>query len=95
MAVYAPKALDWTTYDSNPDFLHLMSTGASSSTVASSKKPESSATDLELEKLLSREASEFQRETEVERIFKAFKFKCVYREASSLHIELTACSQSV
>ena len=31
--------------------------------------------DLELEQLLSKEASAFQREVEVERIFKAFKLK--------------------
>ena len=35
------------------------------------------ATDAELEKLLNREASAFQREVEVERILKAFKLKCV------------------
>lgn len=34
-------------------------------------------TDAELEKLLSREASAFQRELEVERILLAFKLKCV------------------
>ena len=35
------------------------------------------ATDAELERLLNREASAFQREVEVERILKAFKLKCV------------------
>lgn len=33
--------------------------------------------DADLEKLLNREASAFQREIEVERILKAFKFKYV------------------
>ncbi|KAF8071837.1 hypothetical protein FPV67DRAFT_1412529 [Lyophyllum atratum] len=47
------------------------------SSTPSSSKPEaapSSLTDAELEKLLSREASAFNREVEVERILKAFKF---------------------
>lgn len=34
-----------------------------------------SSTDLDLDKLLSREASAFQRDVEVERILKAFKLK--------------------
>ena len=33
--------------------------------------------DGEIEKLLNREATAFQREIEVERILKAFKLKCV------------------
>ncbi|KAJ3995753.1 chaperone regulator [Lentinula boryana] len=46
-----------------------------SSTVPKGKSltPHSSVVDAELEKLLSREASAFQREVEVERILKAFK----------------------
>ncbi|KAJ7650189.1 DnaJ domain-containing protein [Roridomyces roridus] len=40
---------------------------------SSSSKPPASATDAEIDKLLSREASALQREMEVERIFKAFK----------------------
>lgn len=46
----------------------------------SSSKSESSTptvSDADIEKLLSREASAFQRELEVERILKAFKLKCV------------------
>jgi len=48
----------------------------STQTSSSSKlppTPPTSTSDLELEKLLSREASAFQRELEVERILKAFK----------------------
>ena len=37
----------------------------------------SNALEADIEKLLSREASAFQRELEVERILKAFKLKCV------------------
>ncbi|EIM91069.1 DnaJ-domain-containing protein [Stereum hirsutum FP-91666 SS1] len=48
-----------------------MSTEASSS--SSTPKPEVSISDAELEKLLNREASAFQRELEVERILVAFK----------------------
>ncbi|KAK0469711.1 chaperone regulator [Desarmillaria tabescens] len=40
---------------------------------SSNTSPSSSAVDAELEKLLSREASAFQREVEVERILKALK----------------------
>lgn len=36
------------------------------------------STDVELEKLLSREASALQRELEVDRILKAFKLKYVF-----------------
>jgi len=52
---------------------------SSSSAHAKEKSPpasSSSATD-DIEKLLNREASAFQREVEVERILKAFKLKCV------------------
>ena len=37
------------------------------------------AGDLDIEKILVREASAFQREVEVERILKAFKLKCAFR----------------
>ncbi|KDQ57094.1 hypothetical protein JAAARDRAFT_178638 [Jaapia argillacea MUCL 33604] len=52
-----------------------MSTPASSSSVTEGKAPAraSGANDDEIEKLLNREASAFQREMEVERILKAFK----------------------
>jgi DnaJ family protein C protein 8 len=52
-----------------------MSTQASTSTSSKSTPASSSSTpvDRELEQLLSREASAFQRELEVERILKAFK----------------------
>lgn len=43
----------------------------------SSTTPAPAISDAELEKLLSREASAFQRELEVERILKALKLKCV------------------
>jgi DnaJ family protein C protein 8 len=51
-----------------------MSTGTS--TPSSSKTP-TSTNDTDIEQLLSREASAFQRELEVERILKAFKLKYV------------------
>lgn len=49
----------------------------SSSAAASSSKPASTAPPAndDLEKLLNREATAFQREVEVERILKAFKLK--------------------
>ncbi|RDB26423.1 J domain-containing protein spf31 [Hypsizygus marmoreus] len=50
-----------------------MSSSASSSKPAPDTPP-ATLTDAELEKLLSREASAFNREVEVERILKAFKF---------------------
>lgn len=40
--------------------------------------------DLDIEKILNREASAFQREVEVERILKAFKLKCVYMRPKCL-----------
>lgn len=43
-----------------------------------SGEPAPAASDAELEKLLSREASAFQRELEVDRILKAFKLKCAF-----------------
>jgi hypothetical protein len=47
--------------------------------MSASGKPKQDAdpVDAELEKLLSREASAFQREVEVDRILKAFKLKSV------------------
>lgn len=57
-------------------------TASSSSSKSPSNTPSSAPTpaisDAELDKLLSREASAFQREIEVERILKAFKLKCVH-----------------
>jgi DnaJ family protein C protein 8 len=47
-----------------------MSAGASSSSTPT-------VNDAEIEKLLNREASAFQRELEVDRILKAFKLKSV------------------
>ena len=52
-----------------------MSASSSSKLSSSSKPNEPSADDIE--KLLNREATAFQREMEVERILKAFKLKCV------------------
>jgi DnaJ family protein C protein 8 len=43
-----------------------------------------SATEAEIDKLLSREATAFQRDAEVERILKAFKLKCVLGETLSV-----------
>lgn len=58
-----------------------MSAEASSSSRGPTKKPPPPAsgpgTD-DIEKLLSREATAFQREVEVERILKAFKLKYVF-----------------
>jgi len=51
-----------------------MSNGASSSNTPQPADPVP-VSDAELEKLLNREASAFQRELEVERILKAFKLK--------------------
>jgi hypothetical protein len=45
--------------------------------MSSGSSTPSISTDAELEKLLSREASAFQRELEVDRILKAFKLKSV------------------
>lgn len=53
-----------------------MSQNATASASASSSK--SAKEDLDIEKILNREASAFQREVEVERILKAFKLKCVF-----------------
>ena len=55
-------------------FSQLLPPGMST---ASSSKQTSTSADSDVEKLLSREASAFQRELEVERILKAFKFKSV------------------
>lgn len=51
---------------------------------SSSKQEPVSDADRDIEKLLNREASAFQREVEVERILKAFKLKCVLVLALSL-----------
>ena len=56
-----------------------MSEAASSSSTPkppSAPAPKDAAVE-DIEKLLSREATAFQREMEVERILKAFKLKCV------------------
>ena len=52
-----------------------MSTNAASS----SSTPTPVQDDLDIEKILVREASAFQREVEVERILKAFKLKYAFR----------------
>ena len=58
--------------------LATMSEQASTSTsTAPSKSATPAAEDVDIEKLLSREATAFQREIEVERILKAFKLKYV------------------
>ncbi len=58
-----------------------MSEAASSSSSApapgSSRPAQKDAATEDIERLLSREATAFQREIEVERILKAFKLKCV------------------
>ena len=57
-----------------------MSDKPSSSSTPAEKTPSAAPTtpdDGEIEKLLNREATAFQREVEVERILKAFKLKCV------------------
>jgi DnaJ family protein C protein 8 len=59
----------------------MSSAASSSSSKPPSNTPSSAPTpaisDAELDRLLSREASAFQREIEVERILKAFKLKWV------------------
>jgi hypothetical protein len=52
-----------------------------------SNAPAPTISDAELEKLLSREASAFQRELEVERIMKAFKLKCASYTPYSIGLE--------
>lgn len=52
-----------------------MAESKSDSQPSSSKASSSNTPDVELDQLLSREASAFQREIEVERILKAFKLK--------------------
>lgn len=54
-----------------------MSEQASSSSAPPKKAP-APAADVDIERLLSREANAFQRELEVERILKAFKLKYVH-----------------
>jgi DnaJ family protein C protein 8 len=49
------------------------------STASSSSTPKPVQEDLDVEKILNREASAFQREVEVERILKAFKLKYAFR----------------
>lgn len=44
---------------------------------SSNSKPPTPPDVADIEKLLSREATAFQREVEVDRILKAFKLKCV------------------
>jgi hypothetical protein len=53
------------------------SSSSSKPTAGSGSSTPSLSTDAELDKLLSREASAFQRELEVDRILKAFKLKFV------------------
>lgn len=50
---------------------------SASSSVQPPRATTPSKDDLELERLLNREASAFQRQVEVDRILKAFKFKYV------------------
>lgn len=58
--------------------------------LSSSSKPSESHNALDIDKILNREASAFQREVEVERILKAFKLKCVpyihKKSFNNLHI---------
>jgi DnaJ family protein C protein 8 len=53
-----------------------MSTNAASSSSTPTVTPQG---ELDIEKILVREASAFQREVEVERILKAFKLKYAFR----------------
>ena len=55
---------------------------SSSSTVP---KAQAATADVDIERLLSREANAFQRELEVERILKAFKLKYVHHFLYYLH----------
>jgi len=56
---------------------------SASSTPAESSTPTPALSDADLDRLLNREASAFQRDVEVERILNAFKLKSVF--ASSHH----------
>ena len=55
---------------------HLASTATTPADQHQPSASTSNALEVDIEKLLSREASAFQRELEVERILKAFKLKC-------------------
>jgi len=57
---------------------HTMSSKPLSKPTDSGSSTPSLPVDVELEKLLNREASAFQRELEVDRILKAFKLKYVF-----------------
>lgn len=48
-----------------------------SASTSSSSAPKPSKEELDIDKILNREASAFQREVEVERILKAFRLKCL------------------
>jgi len=54
-----------------------MSRLADAPSSSSGTKPSDSHNASDIDKILNREASAFQREVEVERILKAFKLKCV------------------
>ena len=69
------------TLNSASKTLPAMSDRASSSSTAPSKPTTPVVDDVDIDKLLNREANAFQREIEVERILKAFKLKY----ASFLH----------
>jgi hypothetical protein len=51
---------------------------SASSTPAESSTPTPALSDADLDRLLNREASAFQRDVEVERILNAFKLKSVF-----------------
>ncbi len=73
-----------------------LETNAMAAQASSSSIP--SLTDEDLEKLLNREASAFNRELEVERILKAFKLKYIHSPFSDLRIlsaEINAWFQSL
>ena len=54
-----------------------MSATASTSKANGAAAPDLAKVETEVERLLAREATAFQRDVEVERILKAFKLKCV------------------
>ena len=54
-----------------------MSATASTSKTNGAAAPDLAKVETEVERLLAREATAFQRDVEVERILKAFKLKCV------------------
>ena len=63
----------------------MSSSSSTPATKPSTPTPAPAPESVDIDKLLNREANAFQRELEVERILKAFKFKCVLSAPSPSH----------